>query len=189
MGFDAIPEDREQSFPCGVCNGSIKLSAISGLWECAECGCLPGSKLVVTGHTKEEPKYHCIHELIDPPYNQHESWCNKCGELVPSRPNIQRYSLDRCDPVMDVEDDGEWCRWDDVSQYVEHEPCENCHLSPTDCKGLTQKQACAKLKEILCEMYKYKIALTTITKQPLEPAHIYEIADRIKLIAKVALEI
>ena len=46
MGFDAIPEDREQSFPCEVCNGSIKLSAISGLWECVECGCLPGSKLV-----------------------------------------------------------------------------------------------------------------------------------------------
>ena len=57
MGFDAIPEDREQSFPCEVCNGSIKLSAISGLWECVECGCLPGSKLV-SGHTKEEPEYH-----------------------------------------------------------------------------------------------------------------------------------
>ena len=39
------------SRPCD--NGSIKLSAISGLWECDECGCLPGSKLV-SGHTKEE---------------------------------------------------------------------------------------------------------------------------------------
>ena len=56
MAHDDIPEDRQQSFPCEVCNGSIKLSAISGLWECVECGCLPGSKLV-SGHTKEEPEY------------------------------------------------------------------------------------------------------------------------------------
>ena len=57
MAHDDIPEDRQQSFPREVCNGSIKLSAISGLWECVECGCLPGSKLV-SGHTKEEPEYH-----------------------------------------------------------------------------------------------------------------------------------
>lgn len=103
---------------------------------------------------------------------------------------IPRYHLDRCEPVMDRDDeDGEYCRWDDVRPFVELEPCENCHLSPTDCKGFTQKQACEKLKETLCEMYKYKVALSAIAKQPLEPAHIYEIADRIKLIAKVALEI
>jgi len=82
MSFDAIPEDKAQSFPCEVCNGSIKLSAISGVWECDECGCLPGSKLVelkgrgglvaefvlrrapLTNDVDDGPK-NCVHEYAD----------------------------------------------------------------------------------------------------------------------------
>jgi len=39
------------------------------------------------------------------------------------------------------------------------------------------------------EIAMLKSGMKQIASQPLEPAHIYEIADRIKLIAKVALEI
>lgn len=62
--------------------------------------------------------------------------------------HIQRYSLDRCDPVMDVEDDGEWCRWDEVQPFVECEPCEGCNLAPISCQGLTLKQACEKISKL-----------------------------------------
>jgi len=36
MSFDAIPEDKEQSFPCPDCDaGSIKLNGQR--WECDSC--------------------------------------------------------------------------------------------------------------------------------------------------------
>lgn len=45
------------------------------------------------------------------------------------------------------------------------------------------------LHQTVVDCERYQKALEQIASQPLEPAHIYEIADRIKLIAKVALEI
>ena len=57
-------------------------------------------------------------------------------------------------------------------------------------RTLTQIGADAdSLRGYMDRMGKYEKALEQIASQPLEPAHIYEIADRIKLIAKVALEI
>lgn len=38
MGFDAIPEDREQSFPCPECgSGNVTLQPNLIWWECDEC--------------------------------------------------------------------------------------------------------------------------------------------------------
>ena len=90
---------------------------------------------------------------------------------------IQRYSLDRLHPVMDVEDDGEWCRWDDVRPFVENEPCEYCHLSPLDCQGLTLKQACEKI-------YRLKDVLKNIVE-----VGDFTSPEGMKDLAKVALEI
>ena len=69
---ESIPEDREQSFPCEVCNGNIKLSAASGRWECDECGCLPGSKPV----TKTEHEAAAGMGLEDAFMSHHEQPCD-----------------------------------------------------------------------------------------------------------------
>ena len=68
--------------------------------------------------------------------------------------SIPRYHLDRCEPVMDRDDeDGEYCRWDDVQPFVEHEPCEGCNLPPVACRGLTVKQACIELSQLRASLH------------------------------------
>lgn len=91
---------------------------------------------------------------------------------------IPRYHLDRCEPVMDRDDeDGEYCRWDDVQPFVECEPCEGCHLSPANCQGLTLKQACEKISKL-------QEALKIIIEEG-----DYTAPEGMKHIAKAALEI
>lgn len=36
MGFENIPEDRSESFPC-ECGGDIRLNDKKTLWECDTC--------------------------------------------------------------------------------------------------------------------------------------------------------
>jgi len=40
MGFDTIPEDREESYPC-ECGGNI--TKVDGRWECDRCNKYPGN--------------------------------------------------------------------------------------------------------------------------------------------------
>lgn len=38
MGFEDIPEDTRESYPCPECEaGNVTLNEESGLWECSEC--------------------------------------------------------------------------------------------------------------------------------------------------------
>lgn len=120
--------------------------------------------------------------------------------VTPQTKLYEKMTMGNCHPACTTEKPVRKCcligcnnnAWQGISDYCEHhtvgndseprEPCENCHLAPIYCEGLTLKDACVKISEL-------KKALTQIASQPLEPAHIYEIADRIKLIAKAALEI
>lgn len=37
MSFDSIPEDKQESFPCPECGGSVTLFDFNNSWECDSC--------------------------------------------------------------------------------------------------------------------------------------------------------
>lgn len=77
-----------------------------------------------------------------------------------------------------------WCDLPDNIRYAWHGT-----IYKVVCLVLNQDEIQTTYHDsIIAENKKLNEALEKIASQPLEPAHIYEIADRIRLIAKVALE-
>lgn len=44
MGFDDIPEDIREQYPCPSCGGDVELDKKDNTWKCLDCGEIMGVK-------------------------------------------------------------------------------------------------------------------------------------------------